>query len=313
MRIGVVTDSTCDLPKDFIDANRIVVLPITIRIGGKSMVDDHDPAKTLAFYHGDLWDRAHNGESNPFTVGQIENVFLDRLVLDFDYVFCITVMGERSPIYANAAKASFRILSRYREARRGAGLEGRFALRVIDSQNVFSGQGVLVAEAVRMVKSGLPVSRVRSRVEKLRSQVYAYMVPDDLYYLRKRARQKGDHSVGALQYLVGSALNIRPVVRCHANETRSVYKGKGFAPTVEKLFDLTVAQIEKGLKAPSVVVGYGGAPEKVREMPGFARLERAAGEHGIDLHLTFMSITAGINVGAGALTVGFAADDHEFQ
>ena len=30
MRIGLVVDSGCDLPKDFIDANNILVMPVPI-------------------------------------------------------------------------------------------------------------------------------------------------------------------------------------------------------------------------------------------------------------------------------------------
>ena len=33
MRIGIVVDSTCDLPGDYIQNNNVVLLPITVRIG----------------------------------------------------------------------------------------------------------------------------------------------------------------------------------------------------------------------------------------------------------------------------------------
>jgi DegV family protein with EDD domain len=313
MRIGVVTDSTCDLPKDFIDDNNVTILPISIRIGDRFLVDEHDRAQTLQFYHSDLWSKAHDGESVPYSVEQIKDTFLQRLVLDFDYVFCITVTGSRSPIYANATKASFAILSGYKRVRREAGVEGPFALRVIDSETLFAGQGVMVAETVRQIKEGMPVNKIRDYVVNLRPYIYGYMVPNDLYYLRTRARKKGDNSVGFMQYMIGSTLNIKPVVRSYANETESVYKGRGFEATVEKVMNKTAEQIKRGLKAPTVVAAYGGDPDKIKEMPGYAGLAKTAEEHGINLLLTFMSTTAGVNVGAGAFTVGFAADKHEFK
>ena len=33
MRIGIITDSACDLPNDFIEREQIVILPVTIQIG----------------------------------------------------------------------------------------------------------------------------------------------------------------------------------------------------------------------------------------------------------------------------------------
>lgn len=313
MRIGVVTDSACDLPKDFLDKHKIAILPITIRVGDRHLVDERNPEDTLDFYRSDLWKKDHDAESVPYSVEQIKETFLQRLVLDFDYVFCITVTGRRSPIYANATKASYEILNGYKEVRRKAGVEGPFALRVIDSEAVFAGQGVVVAEAIRKISEGTSISDIRNHVTGLLPNVYGYMVPDDLYYLRSRARKKGDSSVSFIQYALGSALNIKPVIRAYANDTQIVGKGRGFDKTTEQLFENTIEQVEKGLKAPTVVVSYGGDPDRVRSMPGYEQLEKVTRENGVDLHLTFMSTTAGVNVGAGALAVGFAAAEHDIQ
>ena len=48
MRIGIVVDSCCDLPKEFIEANGIIVMPITLRIGDLLVEDRRDPQETLA-------------------------------------------------------------------------------------------------------------------------------------------------------------------------------------------------------------------------------------------------------------------------
>ena len=50
MKIGLVVDSGCDLPKDFIDANNILVMPVPIRIGKEIYVDDRDPQRAREFY-----------------------------------------------------------------------------------------------------------------------------------------------------------------------------------------------------------------------------------------------------------------------
>ena len=51
MRIGIVVDSACDLPQDFIQQNDIVVLPITVRIGDAVLADHRDEEATLSFLH----------------------------------------------------------------------------------------------------------------------------------------------------------------------------------------------------------------------------------------------------------------------
>src|SRR5690606_20854172 len=118
-------------------------------------------------------------------------------------------------IHDNALQASFAILNDYRPIRQAAGHNSPFALRVIDSLNLFAGQGVSAIEAVRLRDAGVNAPLMRARLEQLAAQTYGYMIPRDLYYLRKRARSKGDRSVGLIGAALGSALDIKPVLRAH--------------------------------------------------------------------------------------------------
>ena len=44
MRIGLVVDSACDLPGDYLRRNGITILPITVRIGDAVLADHRDEA-----------------------------------------------------------------------------------------------------------------------------------------------------------------------------------------------------------------------------------------------------------------------------
>ncbi|HKY90513.1 MAG TPA: DegV family protein, partial [Nevskiaceae bacterium] len=98
MRVGLVVDSACDLPADFIAANRIVVLPVTIHLGSSDLVDTRDEAQTRQFYETHLGSNP-GAHTTALSVDQMKAVFLDRLVADYDYVFCLTIASGRSPIY----------------------------------------------------------------------------------------------------------------------------------------------------------------------------------------------------------------------
>ena len=54
MRIGIVVDSACDLPREFLQEHRITVLPISVRIGDETLVDDRDPEVTRRFLDENL-------------------------------------------------------------------------------------------------------------------------------------------------------------------------------------------------------------------------------------------------------------------
>ena len=152
MRIGLVVDSACDLPPSFIEKHRIRVLPITVHLDGHDLIDSRDPDVTLDFYRRHLC--AGDAATSPQTVEQIKQLFLSSLVLDYDFVFCLTIASSRSPIYEHATQASFSIINEYKPIRAAAGLSGHFSLRVMDSQNLFAGQGVSAVEAIRLIESG---------------------------------------------------------------------------------------------------------------------------------------------------------------
>jgi len=312
MRIGIVVDSTCDLPNDFIQGNNVVLLPITVRIGEAFLADHRDEEATLSFLQAHVAERGHEAETVPYSVEQIRDLFLGKLVVDYDHVFCLTVTRTRSPIHEHAVQASFAILNDYKPIRQAAGYNSPFALRVIDTQNLFAAQGVAVVEAVRMRQAGAGVQQIRERLEELALNTHGYMIPRDLYYLRARARAKGDRSVGLLSAALGTALDIKPVLHCFRGETAPVGKVKGFEPAVQKLFDFAIQRIQAGLMTPTLCVSYGGELSQLRALPGYARLRETCQASGVELFESVMSLTGMVNVGKGAVVVGFAAGPHRF-
>ncbi|GHH55197.1 DegV family protein [[Pseudomonas] boreopolis] len=313
MRIGIVVDSACDLPQDFIQKNNIVVLPITVRIGEAVLADHRDEEATLEFLRAHVAERGHEAETTPFSVNQIRDLFLERLVIDYDHVFCLTISKLRSQIFDNATQASFAILNDYKPVRQSAGYNSPFALRVIDTLNLFAGQGVTAVEAARLRAQDASVAQIRTRIEQLAENTYGYMIPRDLYYLRARARAKGDRSVGLISAALGSALDIKPVLRAYRGVTEPVAKLKGFEPSVQKMFEFTARKVREGLMTPTVCVGYGGELQELRALPGYAALRDACAEKEVELFESVMSLTGMVNVGKGAVAVGFAAAPHGFS
>ncbi|MDR3415854.1 MAG: DegV family protein [Nevskia sp.] len=311
MRIGLVVDSACDLPHEFFGEHRVVILPVSIHIGHEEFVDRREPQATLEFYRRHLTNTAR-AETAPLTVEQIKELFLRRLVLEYDFVFCLTVASSRSPIFDNATQASLSILNDYKAARAKAGVAGPFALRVIDSQNIFAAQGVLAVEVARMIRQGDPPNRIRERLDALIPQLYMYGLPSDLYHLRARAHKKGDKSVGWFKYAVGSALDIKPLIRGHRNETGPVASIRHFEEGARRLFRFACERIRAGLLTPTLCISYAGELANLERLPGYLDLKAVALQHGVEVYASVASITACVNVGEGAVAIGFCSASHEF-
>ena len=312
MRIGIVVDSACDLPQDYIARNNIVLLPISVRIGDAVLADHRDEEATLSFLHAHVAAHGAEAETIPFSVAQIRELFLSRLVIDFDHVFCMTITKTRSPIHEHALQASFAILNDYKPIRQAAGHTSPFALRVIDTQNLFAAQAVTAVEAVRLRAAGASVQAIRERLEELAGNVHGYMITRDLYYMRARARSKGDRSVGLLSAALGTALDIKPVLHGYRGDTAPVAKIKGFDAAVQKLFEFVGKRVAAGLMTPTLCLSYGGELSELRALPGYTALREICETHAVEVLESVMSLTGMVNVGKGAITLGFADAPHTF-
>jgi DegV family protein with EDD domain len=311
MKVGLVVDSSFDLPRSFFEQDGIELMPTTIRLDDQTFEDTRNEQQTIKF-HSEFLQRELI-ESSPFTSEQIEKLFLDKLVCKYDHVFCLTVTRSRSDIYENAMKAAFSIINKYKPVRRNAGLDGHFALAVINSGNIFTGAAVLAAEVMRLIKADAAPSVIELKIRKLVPHTYCYMVPPDLQHIYKRASKRGDKSINWASFMLGSMLDIKPILLGHMDETGPVAKMRHFDAAVETMFANATRAVEEGLLTPSICIGYGGDPIKVQSLPGFQRLKEATEKAHITMHISPMSITGGVHAGPGCITVAFISDKHIFE
>ena len=309
MRVGIVIDSACDLPRSFIEQHHLEIMPINLTIGDEIFIDERDQAQTIAFYQRYLKERNLDADTKPFSVQQITNLFLDKLVLNYERVLVISIASSRSLIYENATKASFAILSGYKTRRDRAGVEGAFQMRVLDSKTFFTGEAVLVHEAVRLLeKEQASFDKLRPTVEELSKHVHAYLVPNDLHFVYSRARKRGDRSVSWLQMKFGGLLDIKPILKAYRGDTFPLEKHIGYDKALERLFGIASEDIKKGLRTKLVAMSYAGDPEFIRAKPNYQGFVKHCERQGVETMLSVMSTTAGINVGPGAFSLAYIGE-----
>lgn len=294
MSIAIVADAACDLPRDFITSRKIEILPIHLRFGDQTVTDVRDPSLAMKFYRTYIEHKDIDAETTPFSPQETTS-FFKRLLAHHERVICITITRERSKIYEHAVYAANHLKS----------ADGKSAIHVIDSNSLFAGQAVVVAAAADLAAEGATFEQITRQIEPLPSVVQAYAVPEDLYYIRARARKRGDKSVGFLQYLAGQALDIKPIIHARGPHTDVVEKMRGFDQAVAAVFDKAIAIIKQGLRVPLLTLSYAGNPKEVVGFPRYRELAATAKSHGVQLLIAVMSPTGGVYLGPGALTLGF--------
>jgi fatty acid-binding protein DegV len=178
---------------------------------------------------------------------------------------------------------------------------------------MFCGTAVLAAEAVKLIREDIPANQIRQRLEDLTHNIVAYGIPRDLGYVRQRGIKKGEKSVGFATYVIGTALDIRPVIQMYHAETQPVAKALGYEKAAERLFRFAVAQIEQGIKSSHVCVCYGGPLAELQALPGFREFENVAKSHDVEVLQSMMSATACVNAGPGMLALAWGGELREFK
>lgn len=312
MRVGLIVDSACDLPYEFSRKHDLFILPVTAVIDGQTYIDEHDPVRTQEFYQSGLLQKGHHAETQAFSPQQIHDLFMEKIVTQFDVAICETVARSRSLVYQNATEAMNSVMAHYQEARQAAGREGKFSMRVIDSKQIFAGQGLLAAHTLRLIGGKLSKNALRNEVEAFTDRIYTCVIPRDLHYIRERARKRGDKSISAVVAFLGKALNITPVIFGQGAEGQPVAKTRSFDMAVEKVMNYATGRVEAGLLTPYVSLSCGLTWTEIEDLPGLNRLRDACEKNGVELLLSQMGITSSIYIGPGSLCLALAAEPHAF-
>lgn len=307
-RTLLVVDAACDMPTEWLMANNIAVLPIHVTVDDWALLDTHNEFDTMEFFRKDLASRGARAITTPLTPVETREFIQSNLDETIDYVLQVAIAAGRSKIYMNSLSAMHSLTAAHNRVRRGIGNRTPFTTWVVDSETGFTGQGVMVYEASRHLNAGASAPSVVALMEQLRHQVHTFMVPKDLFYLYKRAAEKGDNSLSWLSYNLARVMDIKPIVHAHGGTTTPVLKVRGHHEALERTIGIAMRHVKRGLTVPVVCVSYAGNLEDIRTMTAFRDLRDACGWHKVELILSTMSMTGGLNVGADAFSIAFATE-----
>lgn len=178
MRIKISSDSTCDLSPELVKANDIEIIPLCVTKAGEVFHDGVDIQPIDIFRHvangGDLCG------TTAVSVGEYTERF-ERLSKSYDAVIHICIGSGFSSSYQNACIAAADYPN----------------IRVIDSQNLSTGQGHVVMEACRLAKTATDPDALAAELNELTGRVEASFIMDRLDYMVKGGRCSAVAALGA--------------------------------------------------------------------------------------------------------------------
>jgi len=213
--ISVVTDSSCDLPREVMERHGIDVVPLFVHFGDQTFQDGELLSEA---YWAKASGRDQARTSQP-PVGVFEEHF-ERLVAGGRRALCVTLTGAHSGTF-NAARLA---AQRFGEA-----------VRVFDSQSLSLGLGLQVLVAAQAAEAGRSMLEIVSQLEDLRSRLQLTIVLDTLDSLRQGGR--ADAFISMADRMT-QLLNIKAIVNFVEGRVQLLTAARSFRGGLKRILSL---------------------------------------------------------------------------
>ena len=202
MKFKIITDSTCDLPKDLLEAYDITLTPLTVIKADEAFKDG------VTITPADIFAHVASGgalcSTSAVSVGEYQDMFA-LYAKDYDGILHVSLGSGFSASYQNASLAA----------------EEFDNVQVVDSKNLTVGQGFLALKAVELAKTAQSLDALAQEVAAFAETVEASFVVDKLDYLVKGGRCSSAAALGA------NLLNLKPCIEVKDNKMTVVKKYRG--------------------------------------------------------------------------------------
>ena len=202
MNIKILSDSTCDLSPELLNKHNVTVLPLTVIKDGQSYLDNVTITPADIFAHV-----AAGGQLCSTTapnVGEYQEIF-EKYSAEYDGIIHISLGSGFSSSHQNACLAA----------------EDFENVRVVDSQNLSTGQGLVVLKACELAKTCASLDELYEEVKAYTSRIESSFLLDQLTYMLKGGRCSSAAALGA------NLLNLKPCIEVKDGKMSVVKKYRG--------------------------------------------------------------------------------------
>jgi DegV family protein with EDD domain len=275
MKLGIVTDSTSDLPKYLIEQYELEVIPSILILDGKEYADG------IGISREDFYKRLPSLQTQPTTaapsIGDFASRYDSLLARGCDHIISIHAAGPLTTIINSARQAANDFPNK---------------ITTVDSLSLSLGLGFQVVAAAEAAENGLDAAL--AAIESTRKRLKVYAALDTMEYLRRSGRVPG--AVAAL----GGLLSIKPLIELTNGEVKAI----GAVRTTKQANERMLNFLLEGGELERLAILHTGAEPRAREFLN-ALMQKASQSVPRDILMVNVTTVIGTHVGPNGL--GFAA------
>ena len=242
MSYKIAIDSCGELLNEWKDDERIESVPLTLMVGGESIIDDE------TFDQKDFLKKVAACLECPKSACPSPERYMKAYECEADHTYAVTLSSELSGSYNSAVLGK----SLFLEDNPGK------KIHVFNSKSASGGESLIAMKIVECEEKGLSFEEVIETVDKYIEEMSTFFVLENLETLRKNGR------LSRVKALVASALKIKPVMGSTPEGSICQFdQARGMNKAIVKMVELVG---EKGINIheKTVAITYCNCPERAK-------------------------------------------------
>jgi DegV family protein with EDD domain len=234
MTIKIVTDCSADIPPEILTELGITVVPLYVRF------DDEVFKVGVDITNDEFYKRLVDGNTFPNTIQPSPMDFkqvYEKLAPDADGIVSIHLSEKFSGTYQSARQAAEM-------------MDGKCRVEVINSDSMTIGLCMICIAAARAALDGATLEETVKVAEEAIPEIHFLALFDSLKYLAKGGR------IGKAKGLLGSMLNIKPMLSMKDGIVIPVSQVRSFSKGVEQLYNFMANALKEKANVKELAIMY---------------------------------------------------------
>ncbi len=306
MNVGIVVDSTCDLPNSIVDRYQVHILPLSVKTKSAHFIDGRHPEESNQFYKSTPVSALSRAEVVDLSKSDIVEQLKNDLIYQYDHLLILAPHIKLSSTLTSLRAAVQELQTDLERLRKQASIRNAFKVRIIETQTSYAGYGLVLYEALRLIsEKARSVDQLKQPLDHFKGNVETYVLPGhenfNPNYLGQPPFNISWFSQQKLRFT--GTIPVLKVSDIGVQQHRLLKASHAESDFFEMLYDKITRTT---FKNHMVNLSYAGNLSQLRVLPTYNALQEHIKSKGGKLVLSVMSPTAGVQLGAKTISVAFA-------
>lgn len=243
--IRIITDGSCDFPKEIVDRVNPSIVGINVSFGEESYIGGVE-IDCETFYN-----KMKKSKELPKTSSPSPERFIKLYDCEEDELLVFTLTSRLSSTYSNAVLAKNMYLEENPNKR----------IEVIDSQSGSIGVALMILKCNELIENGKTMDEILESIDKFKKEIVFFGALDTLENAIKGGR------VNPIAGRLINALNFKVIIRIEDGLVKPIDKARGGSNSLKKALEYVQNNISGSNK--TMIIAHANCPEKAEKIKQF--------------------------------------------